>query len=101
MPRGSSSEVKRPFATLLRRDDELDRRRPVGVQDDHSVVVEGVEHLLTQLLEARHQCGVFAVVQLPPSGLRQHDRRDVRNQTRAHHLAHDHVPFAVYRLSNA
>ena len=75
-------------APVLRGHDELDRGRPVRVEDDDGVVVEGVEDLAAQLLQAGHQRDVLAVVQLPADLLRQHDRRDVREQTRADDLTH-------------
>jgi len=48
----------------MRGDDELHRRRPVGVQDHHRVVVEGFEDFLTQFVQGCRKCAVLPVVEL-------------------------------------
>ena len=79
---------EQPRAAILRRDDELDGRRPVAVEYDDGVVVEHVEHLAPQLLEPGDERRVLAVVEAAPHVLGQHDRRHVRQQTGAYHFTH-------------
>ena len=68
---------------------ELDGGEPVGVEDDERVGPEHVEDLATQPFEARHEGRFPAVVQPETDLPRQHDGRNVRENARAHDLAHD------------
>ena len=77
-----------PLSAFVRGHDVLERRLPVRVEHDHGVRREPVDALRPQPAEPRHQRDLLAVVDLLARLLGQHDRRNVRHETGAHHLPH-------------
>ena len=66
------------------------------VENDDGVVIELFELLGPDPVEGRDQRDLLAVVDPSALSLRQHDRRDVRQQTRADYLTHGQFhPFGA------
>jgi hypothetical protein len=64
-------------------DDELHGGVPVRVEHYDGVVVQLLEHLGAQPLQARNQADFLALVEFQTLGIREHDGRDVREQSAA------------------
>ena len=64
------------------------------VEDEHGVVVESLELLLAQPLQARDDRDLLAVIEFVADVLGQHDRGHVREQARGDNLSHGYLqPF--------
>ena len=78
------------------RDDELHGREPVAVEDEHQVGLQYVEDLGAELLQSGVERALVAVVELATQVVRQHDGRDVREQSRADDFTHGwSLPLSV------
>ena len=70
------------------------------VEHDHGVVVERLELLRPDLVEGGDQRDLLALVELEARRLGQHDRGDVREQTRTDDLTHvSSIPSVRKRCS--
>ena len=58
------------------------------VEHHHGVVVEDLEDLAAQPLQAGHQADLLALVQLEAFGVGEHDRRDMSEEPGSGHFTH-------------
>ena len=73
---------------LVGRDDEFHRGEPVGIEHDHRVRLQFVQHLFAQAFETGHQGIFLPVVQGQPLCLRQHDGGFMGNDASADDFTH-------------